>query len=221
MKTDRMKMIIGCVVFLLLVGVQFSHGQVYKWVDEKGTVHFTEDPATIPDKYRDRTKTRIMEEDRSTPEPRKDSGKQEERTRDRSGKDSPGSQPVEKKQVEKPRGECTIKMVGETRKKGSNDGIETCVSMVIKNGDLEPKTITERNVIGVTLGRVPTRYKERHTEPRNPLGPVTITAVEYNNRFTPKPFRVWVNPGETYEGEICFEKLSIPLPIYKLELHGL
>ena len=24
-----------------------SHAEIFKWVDEKGTIHFTEDPATI------------------------------------------------------------------------------------------------------------------------------------------------------------------------------
>ena len=32
--------------------------EVYKWVDEKGTVHFTDDPGQIPEKYRDQVQKR-------------------------------------------------------------------------------------------------------------------------------------------------------------------
>ena len=39
-------------------------------MDEKGTVHFTEDPTTIPEKYRDKAKSRETEEDSMTLEER-------------------------------------------------------------------------------------------------------------------------------------------------------
>lgn len=39
-------------LFGLLPIFQLAHAEVFKWVDEKGTVHFTEDPETIPEKYR-------------------------------------------------------------------------------------------------------------------------------------------------------------------------
>jgi SMC interacting uncharacterized protein involved in chromosome segregation len=37
---------------LLLVWVPLAFGQVYKWIDDKGTVHFTDDPSQIPERYR-------------------------------------------------------------------------------------------------------------------------------------------------------------------------
>ncbi|OGP55387.1 MAG: hypothetical protein A2162_11755, partial [Deltaproteobacteria bacterium RBG_13_52_11b] len=37
---------------LLVLSVMPSYGEMYKWVDEKGTVHFTDDPSSIPEKYR-------------------------------------------------------------------------------------------------------------------------------------------------------------------------
>ena len=40
-----------------------SYAEIFKWVYEKGTVHFTEDPATIPEKYREKTQSRTTEED--------------------------------------------------------------------------------------------------------------------------------------------------------------
>jgi hypothetical protein len=40
-----------------------AHAEVFKWVDEKGGVHFTEDPATIPERYREKVENRTTEED--------------------------------------------------------------------------------------------------------------------------------------------------------------
>jgi clan AA aspartic protease (TIGR02281 family) len=36
---------------LLLIGITYGHGEMYKWVDEKGTVHFTDDLSNVPEKY--------------------------------------------------------------------------------------------------------------------------------------------------------------------------
>ncbi len=41
-----------------LIMFQPSHAEIYKWVDDNGTVHFTEDPSTIPEKYLGKTKIR-------------------------------------------------------------------------------------------------------------------------------------------------------------------
>lgn len=40
------------VIFLFLLAATFSHAQVYKWVDEQGVVHFTDDLSQIPEKHR-------------------------------------------------------------------------------------------------------------------------------------------------------------------------
>jgi hypothetical protein len=50
-------------LFGLLPIFQLGHAEVFKWVDEKGGIHFTEDPATIPEKYRNKTESRTTEED--------------------------------------------------------------------------------------------------------------------------------------------------------------
>jgi chromosome segregation ATPase len=39
-------------IFLFLFTATLSYAQVYKWVDEKGIVHFTDDITQIPEKYR-------------------------------------------------------------------------------------------------------------------------------------------------------------------------
>jgi len=50
-------------MFGLLLHFQLARAEIYKWVDEKGTVHFTQDPSTIPEKYHDKTESRTTEED--------------------------------------------------------------------------------------------------------------------------------------------------------------
>ena len=39
------------------------YAEVYKWVDEKGTVHFTDDNSTIPEKYGQQVERRSLPED--------------------------------------------------------------------------------------------------------------------------------------------------------------
>jgi hypothetical protein len=53
-------------LFGLLLVSQLAHAEIYKWVDEKGTTHFTYDPETIPEKYREKTKSRPSEDDSMT-----------------------------------------------------------------------------------------------------------------------------------------------------------
>lgn len=54
------------VLMLLVVAVSFLFppfvsAEIFKWVDEKGTVHFTEDPATIPEINTEKTQSRTTE----------------------------------------------------------------------------------------------------------------------------------------------------------------
>jgi len=46
-----MKVVILFVV-ILFVFVSPGYGEMYKWVDEKGTIHFTDDLSKVPEKYR-------------------------------------------------------------------------------------------------------------------------------------------------------------------------
>ena len=52
MKRASLFFLIGIVLISSLVSAQ----AIYRWVDEKGSVHFTDDPSLIPEKYRDQTK---------------------------------------------------------------------------------------------------------------------------------------------------------------------
>ncbi|MBM4277909.1 MAG: DUF4124 domain-containing protein [Deltaproteobacteria bacterium] len=48
-----MKIILFIIIFIFISTPGFA--QVYKWVDDKGVVHFTDDVTKIPDRYRPKT----------------------------------------------------------------------------------------------------------------------------------------------------------------------
>jgi len=52
MKRASLFFLIGIVLASSLVSAQ----AIYRWVDEKGSIHFADDPSLIPEKYRDQTK---------------------------------------------------------------------------------------------------------------------------------------------------------------------
>jgi len=72
----RIAIILSTIIFGLQLHSQLAHAEIYKWVDEKGTVHFADDPSTIPEKYRDNVKSRTTEEDSMTLEERTKANKQ-------------------------------------------------------------------------------------------------------------------------------------------------
>lgn len=49
------------IVALSIFSSTFAWAKIYKWVDEKGTIHFTEDPGTIPEKQEEKTKSKTTE----------------------------------------------------------------------------------------------------------------------------------------------------------------
>jgi len=56
-------------IIALTVLVSSSYGEMYKWVDENGTVHFTDDLSTIPERNREGAETRKPPKETSTPKP--------------------------------------------------------------------------------------------------------------------------------------------------------
>jgi hypothetical protein len=63
-------------VLILFIGVYPSQAkEVYKWVDEKGTVHFAEDESSVPEEYREQLEKKSMKEDSKAPKVRKQDGK--------------------------------------------------------------------------------------------------------------------------------------------------
>jgi|APFre7841882724_1041349.scaffolds.fasta_scaffold18202_2 hypothetical protein len=62
-----MKIIFKIVVILtFLTTTSVASAEIYKWVDEKGTINFTDDPVTIPQEYWGKIESRKTEEDRMT-----------------------------------------------------------------------------------------------------------------------------------------------------------
>ena len=60
------------VLFLLFLLVFVSSGYaatIYRWVDEKGAVHFADDYSLVPPQYRDQVKTEEMEDSQKTGTP--------------------------------------------------------------------------------------------------------------------------------------------------------
>ena len=77
-KWMRAWLLVATLIFLFAV-CPSSAKEVYKWVDEKGTVHFSEDESGIPEAYRGRAEKRSMTEEAKPPEekatPKKQGGK--------------------------------------------------------------------------------------------------------------------------------------------------
>jgi clan AA aspartic protease (TIGR02281 family) len=55
-------------ILILIIFPFTGYGEMYKWVDEKGTLHFTDDLSNIPEKYRQGAETRNPTQDTSIPQ---------------------------------------------------------------------------------------------------------------------------------------------------------
>jgi len=66
MKRTMLLILVGMITLPLIAGSQ----ETYQWVDEKGTVHFTDDVGKIPEKYQDQVKEKkIPKEPAPAPSP--------------------------------------------------------------------------------------------------------------------------------------------------------
>jgi hypothetical protein len=63
---------------LCLLATSSSYAQVYKWVDDSGTIHFSDDPAKVPEYYWDR-----VEEDKTIKKEGQKPSEEEKRPRRR------------------------------------------------------------------------------------------------------------------------------------------
>lgn len=60
---------IGLLFFFILLSFAFpARGEMYKWVDEKGTVHFTDDVSKIPEQFHQDVEERKAPKELSTPQ---------------------------------------------------------------------------------------------------------------------------------------------------------
>jgi hypothetical protein len=75
-ESTRAWVLAGALIFLSAV-CPSSAKEVYKWVDEKGTVHFSEDESSVPEQYRGRAEKKSMPEEAKPPEEKATTKKQE------------------------------------------------------------------------------------------------------------------------------------------------
>jgi len=68
--TLAMKKIIlsGMIALLILAGLAFGQ-EVYRWVDEKGIVHFADDLTLVPEKYRGQVQQKVPSKEPSSSQP--------------------------------------------------------------------------------------------------------------------------------------------------------
>jgi hypothetical protein len=209
-------LIISAIMVSGLMMPQISHAEIFKWVDDKGTVHFTEDPSTIPEKYLDNVKSRTTKEDLMTPEERA-KAKMQEDERERERQKSQGQQGETKK----------FEDVGQ-RGRGEVEMTNwyftgNCASVTIRNTTSTVQEITERNILAITPKKIVTRYKDpgpasHRPSIRSPSYNPNPVPAEEKDRFSPRPFVMRLAPGQTQTISVCFER---DLPNAKLELRGL
>ncbi len=69
MPGDNMRVIFITPIVLLMIFSLPCQGEMYKWVDEKGGVHFTDDLSAIPERYLPEVETRKSLREPSIPQP--------------------------------------------------------------------------------------------------------------------------------------------------------
>lgn len=218
--------IVILISFGLLSIFQLAQAQeIYKWIDEKGTTHYSEDPNAVPEKYKNKAQKKDIDE---FPPLILDKLK-----RPQSYSSEPSSDTTVEK-TQRSRGKCEIIsysqydvnlgggfISGQVNSRGFYDGYvsggrrETCVDIVIQNNDRETKTITEQNIVATTSRKIVTRWKSEKVGV-NPH--IETKPAETRDEFNPKAFFIQIRSGETYRGSICFDR---QLPIARLELQGL
>ncbi len=98
-KARRAWILIGALL-LLPAASPTNAEEIYKWVDERGTVHFSEDESSIPEKYRDRIEKKLVPEEAKEAEKKEEIRKQDGKggVKDRLGAKAKGS--INKNRIE-------------------------------------------------------------------------------------------------------------------------
>jgi hypothetical protein len=229
-------------LFGLLPLSQLAHAEIYKWVDEKGTVHFTEDPETIPEEYRDRAKSRTTEEDLMTPEERaiqRKSYEEEVRERLKREKKEYDLREIEKRvkemedRAKKERQERAKEMEDQARKERERGRCEIVgysqydVVKDIYGGGVHGHVIPGTNIVSgdydVSASKqtcVDITIQNNAQEAKRIQNHNIVAYTRKGNRETPQEgVLIQLAPGQVYRGNICFGKrLST---IVKMELQGL
>jgi len=61
-----MKRVLVIIAVLLFASTGMA-GEYFKWVDERGVVHFTNVPSSVPEEYKDKAERRVMPAEKETP----------------------------------------------------------------------------------------------------------------------------------------------------------
>jgi hypothetical protein len=127
-----MKKILMIILFIVFIS-EISFAEVYKWVDDKGVVNFTDDILQVPEKYRPKTEKMVLPEgkEETKGEGESTSKKKEEVYRDRLG-----------------RGEGYWKERVEDWKKKLKDSQERLESLRIKYNDLTERVNDSKSTAG-------------------------------------------------------------------------
>jgi hypothetical protein len=119
-KAARVLVIALACVFWFFAGPRFAFADVYRWVDEKGGVHFADSYDAIPEKFRDQVEKKSKLEDSSPQDvkgkPMKE-GKPKKET-EKKGKSEPKKGGAEKQQISKRKIESDVE-----------DSLKTIVSL--------------------------------------------------------------------------------------------
>jgi len=175
-----------------------AYTQVYKWIDEKGNTHFTDDYEKIPGKFRNKQLREYRFEKFASKDLNEGQMKREEKQKENGlKKEKPIEQPLLEEKKEKKCGECRIVSVslfkqnsgvGAIRGSTFYEFAETCASIGIKNDSCKKKYISNLNVFADVIIK-----KERKI-----IRPKGAFALE-------------LDPGETYQGSVCFGVLEISI----------
>ena len=65
-KEGKMKNILVILAVLVLTSTGMA-GEYFKWVDERGVVHFSNIPSSVPEEYKDEAERRVMPSEKETP----------------------------------------------------------------------------------------------------------------------------------------------------------
>jgi len=80
-----MKRFFFILLFILFL-TEISNAQVYKWLDEKGVLHFTDDMMQVPERYRSQIEKMGLPEEKAEKKKEEEPKKKEESYRDRLGR---------------------------------------------------------------------------------------------------------------------------------------
>lgn len=85
-KEEKMRGILVIIAVLILVSTGTA-GEYFKWIDERGIVHFTNIPSSVPQEYKDKAERRVMPtESEKSKESSREAKQGTEESRDRYGR---------------------------------------------------------------------------------------------------------------------------------------